>query len=294
MVDCETTTVEISNSGGNLTFNRTIRWKERQVCNPTIQDVPTRGAGQRIDTDVWVLKTRELRLRVRLNDAEKTTLLAIFDAVDICTITADSDDDGVVEWSYHVWFRSKKIVWDWSQEYAAGTERPWRADLVFDVEEFKRGLYCPCGATNQITNGGFETGDLTNWTTGNASVIAWAFHTGLYSALLDNNAGNEWINQDIESIKGYCVPVECVDEFYFWLKGNVPCPTHGIIDVLITYDDATTTLVAGISSTAAWVKHDLKPYLVAGKCISEVKFTNVAVVGVDAIIDDVTLTCLPL
>lgn len=155
--------VTIVNEGGELTFEP-IRWKERQICNPTIQDVPTRDEGQRINTDVWVLKTRELRIRVRLSDEEKTEWLNIFNSFTMCTITADSDGDGAIEWTYRAWFRSKKIVWDY-REFGRCDEidtRPWRADLIFDVESFSLDPYsCPAGAGtvklhNHVLDSGIE------------------------------------------------------------------------------------------------------------------------------------------
>lgn len=158
----------ITNDGGSLTFEP-IRWKERQVCNPTIQSVPTRDKGQRIDASVYVLKTRELRIKLRLTDAEKTTLLAIFNSFTMCTITTDSNGDGAIDWTYTAWFRSKKIVWDY-REFGRCDEidtRPWRADLIFDVESFSLGSYsCPAGAgtvklNNHVLDGGVDCDKLS-------------------------------------------------------------------------------------------------------------------------------------
>lgn len=160
--------VTIGNDGGELTFEP-IRWIERQTCNPTIQDVPTRSDGQRIDTDVWVLKTRELRMRLRLTDTEKATLLGMSYSNTMYTITADSDDDGAIEWTYTAWLRSKKIVWDY-REFGRCDEidtRPWRADLVFDVESFSLDEYeCPSGAgtvklNDHVLDGGIDCDKLS-------------------------------------------------------------------------------------------------------------------------------------
>src|SRR5262249_4769716 len=57
------------------------------------------------------------------------------------------------------------------------------------------GLAIPAAASAQITNGGFETGDLTGWTIGDVNpspvIDGTVAHSGTFSALLGTNAGPE-------------------------------------------------------------------------------------------------------
>lgn len=65
-------------------------------------------------------------------------------------------------------------------------------------------LVLPASAEEQITNGGFETGDKTGWdATGGfyPAVFSFGSHTGTYCIAMSNNV---WLSQDVD-ISGDCV-----------------------------------------------------------------------------------------
>lgn len=116
----------ISNSGGSL-YSHAIDWRERQACRVAVRDVPLRTTGSFVDVGTYTLRNRRLNITIRLTDANKTTLQAIFDAVALVTIT-------VRGWTYTGWFERKPIIYEYSVNNSGNRE--WVAEMEFVLSSF--------------------------------------------------------------------------------------------------------------------------------------------------------------
>jgi len=121
------TQITIANAGGTLECDA-IAWNEGQICKVAVRDVPLRTTGAFIDTGTYTLKNRKIRTSIRLSDAQKTTLQAIFNQSALVTITAVQGSKGT--WTYTAWLRKKPIMYEYSNNSAV---REWIAELEFDV-----------------------------------------------------------------------------------------------------------------------------------------------------------------
>ena len=124
--------VDIQNLGGKLSCC-VIRLREVQACKVPVRDTPIRTTGSFVDTGTWTLKNRRLYMTLRLTDAMKTLLKAIFDYKGIVTITAV--DSGVGTWIYTGWFVTKPIVYEYSVD-SNGDVNEWAADITFVLSSF--------------------------------------------------------------------------------------------------------------------------------------------------------------
>lgn len=121
--------VTIGNNGGTL-YCKAIYWRETQVCEVAVRDVPTRTAGAFVDTGTYVLKNRRLKMTIRCATADKTMLQAIFDQNENCTVSVTCESGSAYpRWVYTCWFRNKRIEWRYRKE--SGTEKCWFTDLEF-------------------------------------------------------------------------------------------------------------------------------------------------------------------
>jgi len=139
---------------------------------------------------------------------------------------------------------------------------------------------CPSG--EQITNGGFETGDLTGWTVGST----WAGeppavtsepvdgvypHSGNYMLWFHHTTGaGGYIEQEVS------IRVACVKKFSLWKCGMCPYspPAGSQTRITIYYSDGTTTEVIHETSYEydhVWEEIDLRPYLESGKTITKIR-----------------------
>ena len=119
------TNIQISNGGGVLNCE-SISWQESQICEVAIRPVPLKTDGSKVDINIWVLKTKKINTIIRLSDAEKTTLKAIFDANVIVTITAVTASG---TWTYTAWLEKKPLIYQYAKQGDA--TREWRANLMF-------------------------------------------------------------------------------------------------------------------------------------------------------------------
>jgi hypothetical protein len=98
-------------------------------------------------------------------------------------------------------------------------------------------------STGGITNGGFETGDFTGWTTSGASetVVNSGAHSGTYAARVGSTAAT---NGDSNAAQTFTAPSGS-SSLSFWY--NLTCPDT------VTYDWATATLKDNTAGTTATV-----------------------------------------
>jgi hypothetical protein len=140
-------------------------------------------------------------------------------------------------------------------------------------------LVCPSG--EQITNGGFETGDFTGWTVGDP-LTAGVFpgyilspYEGAYLAAL-------WAVNSLEQIFSAPIPVSCfkgTSTFQVataWFDAGCPPIPPPTWQVEIEYTDGSSTVLDLTGDpNATWVLHNLKSILQSGKTVKGVKFTTV-------------------
>jgi hypothetical protein len=113
-------------------------------------------------------------------------------------------------------------------------------------------------STGGITNGGFETGDFTGWTTSGASetVVNSGAHSGTYAARLGTTTPT---NGDSNAAQTFTVP-SGMGALSFWY--NITCPDT------VTYDWATATLKDNTANTTSTV--------LAKTCVSSSGWTKVS------------------
>jgi hypothetical protein len=137
--------------------------------------------------------------------------------------------------------------------------------------------------TEQVTNGGFETGDLTGWTeeeTG-CQVDNSTSHSGNYSL--------KTIGGLLGSVVQYFTPIaqDCIESFTAYYKTPQGYPAWGI-GMQIIYENNSTEDIAYYGGTTNWSYIDLKSRLTPSQ--GKVKGIRIKSVGaVDAWTDDVSI-----
>lgn len=144
---------------------------------------------------------------------------------------------------------------------------------------FKADLLDCVGFINKsfVKNGGFESGDFTDWENFSGEIVSDKKHSGSYGCRLYE----AFIYQNLPN-----VPCACLGEFGFWAMGS---PYN---DCTLTFSDSSTAFI-GIDqlrdiingSTMSYV--DLMPYCPNGKKLSRITFHGGS--GAEWFIDDVAL-----
>ena len=154
---------------------------------------------------------------------------------------------------------------------------------------------CPSG--EQIVNGGFETGDFTGWTRDPTDPNHWQVLTAdarggsspegsylaQFKALATDPPGpivcpraTGTLQQDFANTIPYdCFVVASVFQIRTKWDTDVCHPVNPAVwkvEILYT-DDTSTTLDLTGDPQNAWVTHDLKAILEAGKTVKGIKFT---------------------
>lgn len=114
-------------------------------------------------------------------------------------------------------------------------------------------------AISLVTNGGFESGSLTPWTSNpNGGTVNWAVatdqtHSGGFSAKVSANA---LLQQDFIP-----TPTALITDFSAWVKQD----PGALFSISALYSDGTTTDLFGTPSRTDFVKYDLTNMLDPGK-----------------------------
>jgi hypothetical protein len=164
-----------------------------------------------------------------------------------------------------------------------------RGRTVQGLVSIGKAVVCPSG--EQITNGGFETGDFTGWeTSGYPAVTTVNPRTGNYSCYF---AGQGYIQQSFTGVPKICLTPSSVLGYYRSLsRPFYGTRTHGWAVTLI-YEDETETVIGyektvwGGGGYPSYEFEDLKDYVEPGKVLVGIKISFVSGPG-GIYIDDVT------
>ncbi|MFX1481453.1 MAG: hypothetical protein ACFFCI_25520, partial [Promethearchaeota archaeon] len=148
--------------------------------------------------------------------------------------------------------------------------------------------YVPLYSLEGISNGDFETGDLTDWVTG-GDHLAWVNdgaynrHSGSYGCQISVYGGGHyndaWVEQDLTNSRIYS---DYVESFSFWHH------VDRLVRVTVTYWDDTTTN-HDFTGPFSWQQYFVTG-LTPGKRLKKVRIATITDGANYGGIDDVTLT----
>jgi hypothetical protein len=161
--------------------------------------------------------------------------------------------------------------------------------LVCFENATKPSYTCPSG--EQIVNGGFETGDFTDWTVEGsfATVVPGDPHSGTFSAYMSYFGGAPGyigIRQDISSP----FRTECVKSFTIWVEGRDLAAASFTVEVGYS-DGSSSSQVYNLVDDWVYHQFDLMAVLTPGKEISYIRIRTTTAAPWAISVDDVSLVC---
>lgn len=135
-----------------------LSWNEHQTSEVAIRPVPTRNSGSKVDTSTHVLNPRELRLKIRATEEEKTRLDFLFDKNEIIYIWGINVTRS---WIYAGWFNQYNLIWEYSD---SDIERNWLTDIKILCDGTSHPTALPYGfKAERLLNGDFGLGNACGW-----------------------------------------------------------------------------------------------------------------------------------
>ena len=147
---------------------------------------------------------------------------------------------------------------------------------------FKKPEAPPCPSGEQLTNEGFETGDLTGWVgTGDTYVTDEYKRSGNYSCNIDLIRG-------VYQTLAEPLLVDCVDVAELYSRRTEESGS-GAFTVMVYFTDGSQDGKNDWAPYGEWKKLDFKDILVSGKIIERIGIINGGE-STRILIDDVSLT----
>lgn len=133
-------------------------------------------------------------------------------------------------------------------------------------------------AINFISNAGFESGDLTGWTTNQPSslpaiVESTVVHSGKFAALMTQDF---YIDQQFAPVLN-----SSIQNVSYWIKQDQfqPNPTFFTANILYYSDGTNTYIVHRPANDGNWFNMDLTQFLAAGKSLVGVRVYGATTLG---------------
>lgn len=244
-------------------LDRIIGWKEEKIVAIPIKKIPNKVKPIFEPEYKQTLKKRII-IKARVTSSNLAELYNLEKNLECKTLKNPINNK-----KCSVWIEKMKVTWRGNEDY----NHPWLITINL--------LYGESISGEQITNGGFETGDFTGWTVTKGSNMIAVQKKDDYWSFIDAYEGTYYCgsktNGDygtIEQVLAEEVPVESVSKFEIHVLGGYDYspPSGGKVTVEIVYTDDTTTSVSWEATNEnknTWQTLDLKTYLESGKTIKK-------------------------
>jgi hypothetical protein len=248
----------ITNTGGTLVF-QPISWEERQNSRPSIRSVP-RNATQHLDPDTYLIEVKTIDFTARLTDAEKTTLMAIFNANAKVTLQLYNAHQAGT-WTYTGWLQRPQMNFEYKVENGANI-RWWKCTLEVLVDTVSGPT---SSGVQQINDGSFEDND--GWMDGyNSNPVSGSTdqaRTGTHSLFLYSNY--------VIQVTPISVAKSTIGSFGFWFIAPI---TNTDTSYIIYYTDSTDSGVIAIPAGDyfSWTYFDILSQVGSGKSVAYIGF----------------------
>jgi len=158
-------------------------------------------------------------------------------------------------------FKHVGVEWQYGETPESGSYRIRFDNVLFDDATDSHTHFSGSGMTrcNAVANGGFETGDLTNWTHNDyaEATTAWS-NSGSYSCKIRIQfAYTGWINQTVN------IAVNDIGEFSAYNSGGT-----GDLLLTVTYNDGSSSNITAVATGYL----NFTPYLQPSKNITSLNF----------------------